>query len=420
MSVVNRPVIKEIVWLNFEEAAFLWSQREAAAQAVNYSLQDLAELDERLEGHIAGLRVSDDHGWAVCESELDHDDPGTLFTAAIIALESGNKDRIAKIVEVSNASREAFEAVVSAFGWMETGRFNRIITSLVSANSRRYRRLGIAACGERRINPRAYLDQAINSSDLFLKALALKVAGELKRVDLLPLVRTHLEHEDDTCRFEAARSACILGDLSALTPLSAFALSQSAFTLPAMQVVLRLVDAQTARNWLKAISKKPEQVREMLTGIGFTGDPVYVPMLIKQMEQPELARLSGGSFSLITGVDLSLENLVAGPPDGFDAGPDDDPDNENVEMDIDEDLPWPDAAMVMAWWEQNKSMFVAGTRYLAGQPISPAHCSHILKNGMQNQRSAAALELALSRPDVQWFNTTAPGARQIMYFNSQR
>ena len=157
----------------------------------------------------------------------------------------------------------------------------------------------------------------------------------------------------------------------------------------------------------------------MLTGVGFTGEPAYIPMLIKQMEKPDLARVSGGAFTLITGVDLYLESLAGEPPEGFDAGPNDDPTDDNVEMDIDEDLPWPNATLVRNWWENNKGSFVMGTRYLAGQAVSPAHCKLILGDGMQSQRYAAALELALSQPDAPWFNTLAPGSRQLRHLQNR-
>lgn len=407
-----KPLITSIVALHFDEAAFLWSQREAAATAASYTLDDLAATDERVEAHIDGLRISGEAAWPVCEAGLDPQDLGTVFVCAVMAFESGDKQRMDQVVEVSNVSLASFEAAVAGIVWMDANRFNAIISSLVTAKSRRYRRLGIAACGYRRINPRGYLDQAVNSSDLFLRARALRAAGELKRADLLPLLKANLQHEDEACRFEAARSVCLLGDRSAVEILGSFVLALSPFTLSAMQVFLRVIDANTRRNWLKALSKIPERRREMLTGIGFTGDPAYVPGLIKQMEQPELARVSGGAFSLIAGVDLAAENLTTERPEGFEPGPNDDPEDENVEMDIDEELPWPDPNLVGQWWQRHHHHFIAGTRYLAGQAVSSANCHHVLRHGTQTQRYAAALELALSQAETPWFNTLAPGFRQ--------
>jgi len=413
MPLVNLPIIEPIVSLHFEEAAFLWTQRELITRSAGSSLADLVAADERLENHINGLRVSGDRGWTVCEEGLDPKDPGTLFVCAIMAFESGVMERIEKVVILSNESKPAFSAVLSGIGWMDTKRFNALIGNLVSTRSRRYRRLGIAACGIRRINPRGYLDQAVDSKDLFLKARALRAAGELKRLDLLPQVQANLQNEDVACRFEAARTACLLGDRSALGTLATFALSHSEFTLPALQVALRLADEQTAKNWLKAISKKPEQVRVMLTGVGYTGDPAYIPMLIMQMSKPELARVAGEAFSMITGVDFGHLNLAGKQPDGFVSGPNDNPDDTNVAMDPDENLVWPKAERVKLWWDQNNTRFPAGNRFLAGDQVSQLHCANLLRGGSLRVRQYAALELALSDPNEAYFNTVAPAQWQL-------
>ncbi len=406
------PILEHIVDQHFDEAAFLWEQRNAAVTAINYSLEDLTYLDSRVDAHIDGLRLAGEYGWKLCEDGLNAEEPGTSFATSVIAMESGDAERIDQVIDAGNQSRAAFRAVVSGLGWMNNKRFKERIPELVRAKSRKYRRLGVAACGIRRINPRQYLDQAVESSDLYLKARALRAAGELKRLDLLPAIKRNIQREDHACRFAAARSALLLGDRSALEALSAFVLTQSSYTLPAMRIALRLVDAQTARNWLKTQAKVPEQRRQMLIGTGIAGEPGYIPMLIKQMSNPDYARAAGESFEMITGIDLAAEKLEQEPPQGFKAGPSDDTDNDDVAMDEDEDLNWPDADLVSRWWEQNAAAFQTGNRYLAGHPITPETCRQVLKNGNQRQRHAAALELALSSPEAPYFNIKGPGAWQ--------
>jgi uncharacterized protein (TIGR02270 family) len=413
MCAAATAIIEDIVEQHFEEASFLWSQRDAATTATNYTLSDLAFLDERVEAHVDGLRVAGEYGWELCEAGLDPDEPGTLFTASIIAFESGDKERIELVVGASGESRTAFRAVVSGLGWMDRKRFNSLIMGLVSAKSRRYRRLGIAACGIRRINPKTYLDQAVNSSDLFLRTQAFKTAGVLKRLDLLPHLQKHFQDEDNACRFEAARSALLLGDSSAMDTLSAFVLSRSRFTLPAMQLAFRIIDGQTARTWLKSLSRDPKSQRLVLIGAGIVGDPAFMPMVIKQMKRPDMARAAGHAFSMISGVDLAGEGLEGEWPEGFEVGPNDDPEDEDVDMDPDEDLSWPDADLVAQWWARNSGAFSNGTRFLAGSPVSPDECSQIVKTGVQQLRQAAALELALSQPETAFFNIKAMGNAQL-------
>jgi len=100
---------------------------------------------------------------------------------------------------------------------------------------------------------------------------------------------------------------------------------------------------------------------------GVVGDPVFVPWLVSLMGQLPLARLAGESFTMITGVDLAYRDLERKPPQDFNAGPTEDPKDENIEMDPDDNLPWPEPALVQKWWDKNRSQFQNGTRYLLGK-----------------------------------------------------
>jgi uncharacterized protein (TIGR02270 family) len=146
--------------------------------------------------------------------------------------------------------------------------------------------------------------------------------------------------------------------------------------------------------------------------ISARGDPEHVPWLIERMDAPRLARPAGEAFAMITGVNIACQSLDCLRPEGFESGPGDDPADENVEMDPDENLPWPDRDKIAAWWKKHESDFTPGTRYLLGKPISEEWLEHVLRHGYQRQRAAAALELAIRRPGTPLFDVCAPGFRQ--------
>ena len=93
-------------------------------------------------------------------------------------------------------------------------------------------------------------------------------------------------------------------------------------------------------------------------------------------------------------------------------GPTDNPDDENVEMDPDDGLPWPDPEKIQKWWAANGQRFQPGVRYFMGEPPTREHCIDVLKNGYQRQRIAAAEYLCLLNPGTPLFNTAAPAWRQ--------
>jgi uncharacterized protein (TIGR02270 family) len=153
-------------------------------------------------------------------------------------------------------------------------------------------------------------------------------------------------------------------------------------------------------------------VRTLLLGSGRVGDPAYAPWLLSQMAQPAHARLASDSFALITGADLHARPLEGHAPAEFDAGPTDDPDDPEVEMDQDADLSWPDAQGVAEWWAEHRSRLVAGTRLLLGEPVTRKHLLVVLSSGTQRQRALAAGALGLLEPGRPLFDVRAPAPRQ--------
>jgi uncharacterized protein (TIGR02270 family) len=129
------------------------------------------------------------------------------------------------------------------------------------------------------------------------------------------------------------------------------------------------------------------------------------------MAIPELARIAGEAFPMITGVDIAYEDLEGEWPKGFEAGPTENSEDENVAMDPDENLSWPNPEAIHAWWKNHQRQFQPRTRYLPGKPMNPAWPQDVLRNGRQRQR-AAALELAMRQPRQPFFEVRAPGFRQ--------
>lgn len=421
---METPIIIPIIEQHAEEAAFQWLRRDAAIGEPHYSLSDLAKLDNRVDAHLDGLRIAGVGGWDICEKALEIEEPGEVFTAAFLAFESGDGEKIDKIVSVGSKSPELFRGLVSALGWQDHEHLNAILPSLLNANSLQYLRLGVAASAIHRIDPGDALTRVLKSSDLFLRARALRSVGELKRRDLLPVLRQHFQSEDVACRFWSAWSALLLGDQSALAPLKTFVVLESSYLERALQILLRAMGSTNAQNWLQGLAQQLSQqstneatqqseiIRYVLIGAGIVGDPIYISTLIQQMENPELARVAGEAFTMITGVDLAYEDLEGEWPEDFEAGPTENPEDEDVEMDPDEDLPWPEPALIQKWWSEQEKNFRPGMRYLAGQPINQQQCQQVLTSGMQTQRLAAALELALMQPDNSLFEVRAPGFRQ--------
>ncbi len=408
----NFLIIPEIVSQHAEEAAFLWLLRSNAIHAPHYSLKDLAKLDGRVEAHLDGLRVAGEAGWELYKAALGKEATGEVFAASVIAFESGIESRIQVVLEAVEKTPELSTGLISAFGWMPFQQAAPHAQRLLAAESPLQRLVGLAAYAVHRQDPGAALKEALSSPDLLLKARALKAVGELGKANLLPLVKSNLTVEDFTCRYWAAWSGALLGEALAIPVLQRIAENGHAKREAACTMAVRWISVQEAQAWLKVLASRSETLRLAVQAAGVIGDPAHISWLIQQMANPVVARVAGESFTFITGIDLAYDDLDTDKPEGFEAGPTENPEDENVDMDPDEDSPWPNPQLIEKWWFTHRAQFTNGTRYLCGQPMTIESLNQVLRTGRQRQRTAAALELAIRQPGTPLFNTSAPGFRQ--------
>jgi uncharacterized protein (TIGR02270 family) len=226
-------------------------------------------------------------------------------------------------------------------------------------------------------------------------------------------MRGGLNDPDKNARFASAWSVTLLTpNVDSLAVLRSIAESSGPLSDKALQTAIRRMDSASAKAWQMWFSRRKGGMRSAIVAAGAIGDSELVVWLIGQMNVPVLARLAGEAFTMITGVDLAYDDLEKKAPDGFESGPTEDPADENVDMDPDEHLPWPDPALIHKWWTQNQRRFQKGTRYLLGKPMTIDWLRQVLRIGRQRQRSAAALELAIREPGQPLFEVRAPGFRQ--------
>src|SRR5262249_46876059 len=143
-------IIDVVVNQHAEEAAFLWLLRDNAVHAPNYSLADLANLDNRVDAHLDGLRIAGDAGWEICREALVQEEAGEVFAAAVLAFQSGDMPRIQTVLEVGSASMVLSRGLISALGWFPYSQAERHIQQLLTSESLDLRRIGIAACAVHR------------------------------------------------------------------------------------------------------------------------------------------------------------------------------------------------------------------------------------------------------------------------------
>ena len=404
------PTVAYVLGRHVVDAADLYDIRRALSGSPHITLADLGQHDGRIAAHVDALFIAADEAWRYCQATLEAPTSGAMFAATLLAIEARDDARLSSLFAVAQALPEVQCGVTAAFGWLAPEQLQGVVVQLLGSSDPFRRRVGLAACRMHGVDPGRGLAGVLRDGEVRVRGDGLRLAGELGRVDLeLPV----LDEQDDELRFWHSWAAVLLGRTAlSLRALSRIGLERGPQSWRACRLALQAMDLAAGHGFLKAAAACDTERRRIIMGAGVVGDPAYAPWLIKQMAEPAVARSAGEAFTTITGIDFLELALDRPKPEGADQGPNDDPDDPNVDMDPDEGLPWPDPDKVQAWWDNNASRFQPGVRYFMGAPVTREHCIEVLKNGYQRQRILAAHYLCLLDPGTPLFNTSAPAWRQ--------
>ncbi len=406
-------MIVELVEEHAEEAAFLWRLREAAAGDPHYNLADLAQLDGRVEAHLDGLRLAGEAGWQACVAALEEDaDAGAVFAATATAVERTDIDAIAAVLEVAAEVPGLAVAMGAALEWLPFETTAAVLPGLLStAGPVALQRLGIEAAAAHRRHPAQPLSYALTSEDPDMRATAARAVGRLGLVELGPDISAGLDRpQNATSQFWSSWALARLGDARAANDLASIALSGNGHAEEASAMAVCRLEPDEALRFTQRMAELPDARRNAIRTTGLLGAKQRISWLLERMHEPALARLAAEAFTMITGADVS-EELAATQPADFSSAPNDDPDDDDVALDPDENLPWPNADAIATWWSEHGPS-LDKQRLLLGRPRSAQWLQQVLIEGRQRQRGAAAIELAAQFANRPLFNVRAPAFRQ--------
>lgn len=411
-------IVSSVVAQYIEGASDLRATRSVLLRAPHAGLFLLARHDERIRAHLDGLTVAGDAGYRMAQQALEEPGVGPMFVLMVAAIERRDRQQIDRLLALLGTVPDADRAFASALGWVSAESLRGLTAPLLASADPRQRWLGVAACAAHGVDPGPALAQGIEDSDDRVRARALRAAGQLGKQDLLRACLEHIEDKQPSCRFQAAWSATLLGAGSrATTALESIALQPQPRALDALRLVLLGATGDRARALVRQLAAGGAAPRNTILAGGWAGDVGAIGWLIRQMDDGSLARVAGEAFTFITGADLTALGLEREPPQEVEGGPTENPEDENVGMDPDDGLPWPDPAKIQAWWQANQPRFQVGVRYFLGEPPSVPHCRKVLREGLQRQRIASAEHLCLLQPGTSLFNIAAPAWRQQRWLN---
>lgn len=401
---------REIYEQFVDNASFLWVLRSIAVEQPHYYVADIHELEQRIEAQLDGLMTDVEAAWEICLQALELEEPGEVFTATVIAFRSHDVLKIQKTIETGLSNNETAKGLISAMGWLPGKLVHPWIKKFFTSKDLNHKYLALAACSVRRENPGEYLNKILDRDDCKqhekLYARALRLIGEIRRLDLMPHLSEAINSEQDAISFWSNWSAILLGNRTAVTNMEPYVFKTGLYQINAINIAFRVLSIEQARNWISKLSANQDQSRAVIKATGILGDPHAVNWLIGKMSEPANARLAAEAFTIITGIDLEQYHLVAEVTPALVEQPNNDTDDDDVSLDEDENLPYPDADKVATIWMNHGQNFIAGQRYFLGRPISVDWLKNKRITGNQRQRNLADLELNLLG-DTPLYNTRA-------------
>ncbi len=381
------------------EASFLWVLRSLSVNQPHYDVDDIRALENRIQANLDGLMTSTDTAWSLCEKAMELNGPGETFTAAIVAFKSGDISKINRVIDAGLETPVATKGLISAIAWLPPALRQPWIHAFLASKDTQQNYLAICLCSLLRQNPGDFLNQyLLRDAGLQhekLHARCLRLAGEMKRHDVLPSVIRAIHSDSEHIAFWANWAALLLGNKDNIKKLEPYVFNTCDEQARALNIVFRVLTVHPAREWVSRLAVDRQQTRAAIKAAGIVGDPLAVDGLIEKMTDATQARVAGEAFSLITGIDLEQSRLSLDSPLQPAQVPSEDVNDPIVTLDEDEHLPWPNATLIAARWQQSAPQWVKGQRYFLGKEINTDNLSPILQHGFQRQRQAATMELAL-------------------------
>lgn len=396
------------------DASFLWLLRSIGVNQPHYFTDDLINLEKRIDANLDGLMCNFSQAWEICLPELDFEQAGETFTAAIIAFRSRDVNKIKHIINHAFVNDDTFKGLVSAMAWLPKNLINEWVERFLYSKDLNHKYLAVAFYSVKRKNPGNILQELFQREDCLahpqLLVRLLRLVGELKLYTYANQVQLLAGHEIPEIAFWANWALVMLGEHKRALTLLDFIKEKSAWQGLAIQTIFKVLPIDMSRKWISEFSQQPEMIRTVIQATGVLGDPHAVPWLIDKMNSFDTAKVAGEAFSLITGIDLERYELTIEPAEDITLIPNDDNEDEDISLDEDENLPFPDVSKINHTWLRFRDRFKAGSRYIMGievansNPDTIARLNNSLQKVAQRQRASIALTLALLDPQSPYVN----------------
>lgn len=388
------PLLWDVLAEHLEEASFLWTQRERAMGAPDYTLPEVEAGDEaRLRAHLDGLRVGGPPvALRLLRPALEGEEPGRVASAASVLLASGEQ---ALVLErwVEDAERRPW--LRHALALCERQELDASLLELLPRLEPALQAELLEVLAFRRVDAGPLLERlALADTEPALLAAAFRAARMTRPPVLAAWLRKGMEDARPLVRDAAIETGLLRGLRAAWQACQGLATAgaEPRLAMLALAAGGALADVEKL---VQALGR-PELRAEALWALGFSGRAAAADAALAVLKEqaPEVAWLALRTFSVITG--LPTEEHFMSKADG---------DEDEVAPPsgaVSASLPPPEhrpgrvrVAEVERWWARARGRFEPEGRYRDGMPWTPEALLQALHLAPMSHRPALAFELAV-------------------------
>jgi len=361
MPELHRPdLFLDIVEEHFEELDFLWEQREQVVFAPDWSLEELAEHEERCEAHLQGLRIAGGHAVDLARRALSGDERGAAAAAAMVLFSFGSQELDREVLEAfASAEDPVREGIRVGLRHSDARRIAGELSRLATEAVPEVRVAAADVLAFHRLPPPRDLESLEGMLSGPARARLYAALGRFRGPWSLPSLRHALAEDEPEAQRAALETSARIG-LPGLAGVCRDAAMRTGARSSAAVEFLGVASDPGHFEILAGLLADPGVARSAVAGLAALGDVRAVPLLIDGMGREEISADAGTAFRRLTGApDIGSDEPFA-PPEGL----------SEDEIDLLEPAVSADPAKAASWWNRERGRFDPAGIWQGGENLA--------------------------------------------------
>lgn len=345
---------------HLDEAAFLYSQCRHLLTAPDGPWTRALTFEQRQDAHLDALAMEGEIARKACQERAESTDPGDYYTAARIFCRHNRPGPIGRIMETLPADdTDKTTAVCSALVHEAFAYPQRVLDILTAHPGHGLITATVAA--DSRLTAAWPLVKTTPAQPAGTLAQVLRLAGRTGQHSATDLLSRALDHEDPGVRQQAALGLLRLGHARDVIRHA----RSGKLLVPA----LGLAGGSSEAALLMELAQSGPPDPDLLTSLGLLGDITAAPVLIRALDNQDLAASAAQALDLITGAGEEIYTSETEEPEKHRHGKDPHPSSQTPEAATSRLSQNPDHWR--RWLDDNQHRFDPPTRYRHGRPHGP-------------------------------------------------